>query len=50
MVLDIWMSEERLTKKVYILEMEGTRRRGRPGKRQKDGVKDTLIDTNLNIM
>ena len=43
------MSEERLTKKIYVSEVEGTRRRGRPNWRWKDGVKGILSGRGLSM-
>ena len=43
------MSEERLTKKIYVSEVEGTRRRGRPIWMWKDGVKGILSGRGLSM-
>lgn len=40
--------EERLTNRIYMQEVEGTRR-GIPNWRRKDGVKKIFIDQDLNM-
>ena len=42
------MEGDRLTRKVYELEMQGTRCRGRSGKGRMDGVKEVLPKMGLN--
>ena len=43
------MGEERLTKRIYKSEVVGTRGRGRPRRRWRDGVKEALSMKGLNI-
>ena len=43
------MEGERLVKKIYRAEVEGNRRRGRPRRRWKAGVKGCLSDGGLTI-
>ena len=43
------MEDDRLAKKVYILEMQGPRCRGRPHKRWMYGVKEVLCKRDLTL-
>ena len=43
------MENDRMTKRIYIAEVEGNRGRGRPRRRWKDSVRDVLVQRGINM-